>query len=567
MVPMRDKVQLATDIYLPIIKGKIPLVFIRTPYGKNMLELEGKYWARRGYACAIQDCRGRFDSEGELTPFLNEAEDGYDSIEWLAVRPWCNGKVGMIGGSYVGWVQWWAASQNPPHLVTIIPNVSPPDPHYNIPYEYGTFFIFGSIWWARILESEATADLGGATMHKINDADYSKILKTLPVIDLDEHFLGKENKYWREWIKNADNKKYWDKANFLDKLKNVSIPVFHQSGWFDGDGIGTKLNYLKMKSHDHKYQKLILGPWGHTDTATRMIGERDFGPEAAINLQREYIRWFDFWLKGIQNGINKEPMVKMFTMNSNKWHTGNSYPLEKTKMQKLYITSNGNANTEDGDGILKWVVDTSQSPYDSYTYDPADPTPAPTFYPTKSSEEKAKIVYSQEEEIKKRKEYYRKTVNERKDILTYRTEPLKEPLTICGPISAVLYASSSAKDTDWYITLSEETESGEIFSLAVGKIRAKYRNSVFDPDLLEPGKVYKYNLDLWHTGITFQTGSRIRVEVASAIFPVFSRNLNTGGHSETETDFVKAEQKIYHNKEYPSHMLLPIIPEMKNSAK
>ena len=160
-VPMRDGVKLATDIYRPS-ETQVPVVLIRTPYKKEMVELKAQYFARRGYVAAVQDCRGRFGSPGTWGPFMHEGDDGYDTIEWLAVQPWSTGKVGMIGGSYLGWVQWWAASRNPPHLATIIPNVSPPDPFYNIPYEYGTFFLLGAIWWADVLESEATADLSGA---------------------------------------------------------------------------------------------------------------------------------------------------------------------------------------------------------------------------------------------------------------------------------------------------------------------------------------------------------------------------------------------------------------------
>jgi len=566
MVAMRDKVALATDLYLPEKEGKVPAILIRTPYGKDMSELTGKYWSRRGYACAIQDCRGRFKSKGKWVPFMHEAEDGYDTVEWLAAQPWSDGKVGMIGGSYLGWVQWWAASQNPPHLVTIIPNVSPPDPHYNIPYEYGTFFLVGAIWWSKILETEATADLSGKTILDIGEADYSKILNTLPVIGVDKVLLGKENPYWRSWVQHPDNGPFWEKANFLEKLKGVNIPVFHQSGWFDGDGIGTKLNYLKMKSFGHTNQKMIVGPWGHTDTAHRSYADRDFGKDAVIDLQREYIRWFDYWLKGIQNGVTGEPLVRLFAMGSNKWHTGNTYQLETTEFKKLYLTSAGSANTGKGDGRLAWDIAAAKADSDSYVYDPADPTPDPEFYPTKSKEELKKQVVSQEAERKKQKEYHGEIAGKRQDILVYATEPLEKPLTICGPLSAIIYASSSAKDTDWFVYLSEETKDGEVFNLARGKIRARYRNSLKAPELLKPGEIVKYELDLWHTGITIPAGNKLRVEVASALFPTFSRNQNTGGQNEMETKFVKADQKLFHTAEYPSHVLLPVIPEKTEVA-
>ncbi|RPJ57311.1 MAG: CocE/NonD family hydrolase [Acidobacteria bacterium] len=567
MVPCRDGVKLATDVYLPKADGKIPLIVYRTPYGKELMELNGKYWARRGYACAIQDCRGRFKSEGNWVPFMHEAEDGHDTIEWLAGQPWCNGKVGMIGGSYLGWVQWWAASQKPAHLVTIIPNVAPPDPHYNIPFEHGAFFLLGSIWWAQILESEATADLSGAKLSEVGESDYSKILTTLPVIDLDKVLMKKENRYWRDWIGHPDNGKFWEKANFLEKLKTVNIPVFHQSGWFDGDGIGTKLNYLKMRSFGHANQKMIVGPWGHTDTSSRGMGDKDFGKDAAPDLQREYVQWFDFWLKGVKNGVDAEPMVRLFAMGSNKWLTGNTYPLEQTEFRKLLLKSGGKANTGKGDGRLVWSLPADSAEFDSYTYDPGDPTPDPSFYPTRSQEERKKIVLSNEEEKKRQEAFHRETVDKRTDILVYLTEPLEASLTFCGPLSAVLYASSSAADTDWFVTVSEEKADGKIFPLVHGKIRARYRNSMSKPEKLKPGEVVKYTLDLWHTGITIPKGDRLRVEVASALFPTFGRNLNTGGHNEMETRFVKAEQKVFHSEKYPSHVLLPVIPENGKGSK
>jgi len=313
MIPMRDGIKLSTDLYFPQVDGaaaakaassaaeskassaasKFPVILIRTPYMKEMNELPGNYFGKRGYVVAVQDCRGRFASEGTWEPFINEPEDGYDTIEWLGTREWSSGKVGMIGGSYVGWVQLWAASENPPHLTTIIPNVAPPDPFYNIPYEYGSFFILGAIWWAEILEKEATGDLSGQAMAQINERKYEKILKSLPVVELDEKILGKKNPYWRKWIEHNTNDQYWQQANFLEKLKTLDIPVFLQSGWFDGDGIGSKLNYMALKQSKNKYIKLILGPWGHSDQSYSQVGDFNFGKEAAPDLQTMYLRWFD----------------------------------------------------------------------------------------------------------------------------------------------------------------------------------------------------------------------------------------------------------------------------------
>jgi putative CocE/NonD family hydrolase len=567
-VPMRDGVKLATDIFRPEAEGTFPVIVVRTPYKKEMNELQAKYFARRGYVYAVQDCRGRFSSPGEWDPFFNEPHDGYDTIEWLAVRSWSNGKVGMIGASYLGWVQWWAARENPPHLVTIIPNVAPPDPYYNIPYEYGAFFMLGAIWWADIVEAEATADLSGQAFKKIMDTKYARLLRHLPVIDLDEKILGKQNRYWREWIEHPDNDEYWARASFLDHLEDLDIPVYHQSGWFDGDGIGSKLNYLAMAKHGHDHQKLVLGPWGHTPSATRR-GPRntDFGPHAIVDLEKSYLRWLDKWLKGVDNGIDEEPLVSLFVMETNRWLTGDVYPLPGTKFTKFYLLSKGHANTSMGDG---WLQTSPGGPgaadLDAYTYDPGDPTPDPNFYvdpedlaQDEGGDEEDEV--SVEREYNKQMAYYAKVDRERRDILVYETSPMKEPLTFAGPISAVLYASSSAEDTDWFVRLSVVGARGEVFPLVHGVIRARYRDSSSEPEMLIPGEIYEYGIDMWQTGITIPQGSILRLEVTSASFPMFSRNLNTGGHNEIETDFAVAEQEVYHSDKYPSHIVLPVIPD------
>jgi hypothetical protein len=566
-IPMRDGLELATDIYRPDAEGIFPVILVRTPYKKDMNELEAKYFARRGYVYAVQDCRGRFSSPGEWVPFFNEPEDGYDSIEWLADQPWSSGKVGMIGGSYLGWVQWWAARENPPHLATMIPNVAPPDPYYNIPYEYGAFFLWGAIWWADVLEQEATADLSGKAMSDIMDKEYAKLLRHLPVVELDEIVLGAENPYWRDWIEHPDNDQYWAQVSFLDHLENLDIPVYHQSGWFDGDGIGSKLNYLAMARHGHANQKLILGPWGHSTSATRSgPRETDFGPNATVDLERSYLRWLDRWLKGIDNGIEDEPLVNLFVMNTNKWLNGNTYPLEGTELTPMFLASDGGANTSAGDGRLIPVAPPADAPaYDTYTYDPGDPTPNPFFYQDpedfeEREEGEEKEAYSVEEKKEARLAYHAKVTSEREDILVYETPPLEEAITFAGPVSGVLYASSSARDTDWFMRLVWVDEEGGIFPLVKGVIRARYRDSFSQPALLEPGETYEYHLDMWQTGVTVPVGAKLRVEVASASYPLYSRNLNTGGHNEMETEFVTAEQKIYHDPDHPSHVLLPVIP-------
>jgi len=559
MIPMRDGVKLATDLYFP--KGldkKAPVVLIRTPYKKEIHVLDGKFYARRGYVAAVQDCRGRFDSEGEWEPMVNEKFDGYDTIEWLASQPWSDGKVGMIGGSYSGMVQVQAAATRPPHLTTIIPQVSPPDPFYNIPYEYGTFFIFGAIWWADVLEKEATKDISGKIMAEINNKKYQKILSSLPVIDLDKKVLGKKSIYWRNWIKNNYDNTFWERADFLSQLENVDIPVFLQSGWFDGDGIGTKLIYYALKKGGNKNVKVIIGPWGHTNQSSSRYGDYEFGQEAALDLQTRFLKWFDFYLKGIKNDIMDEDRIKLFVMFENKWIGGSTYPLEKTKFVPLYLSSGKSAQTSSGDGLITTVANEHGTKYDEFLYDPADPTPYPEFY-FKSDEDEKKKSFDLKELRKKVREFHQSVTEKRKDILVYQTAPLDSELTIAGPLSIILFASTTGKDTDWFAAISDVDTSGMIFQLARGGIRARFRKSVKKPELLNPGQIYEYKIDLWHTGITFKKGHRIRIEISSAQFPMFSRNLNTGGNNETDTVFVKAVQRIYHTREYPTRVIIPVV--------
>jgi hypothetical protein len=282
-----------------------------------------------------------------------------------------------------------------------------------------------------------------------------------------------------------------------------------------------------MAAYGHSNQKLTIGPWEHTDSAGRLSAKRDFGSAAAIDLQRDYLRWFDHWLKGMDNGITQEPLVSLFVMGGNRWLHGPTYPLPETQFEKLYLASGGK--------LSFMLPDGNQSP-DRYLYDPGDPTPSD-----------------------------RVATTTRTDILVYNSEPFERPYTIAGPVSAVLYGASSARDTDWFVHLLEVDQDGKASILwandSGGHIRARYRNSLAKPELLKPGEIYKYTIDLWHTGVTIAPGHRLRVEVSSAGFPLFDRNLNTGGNNETETRFVSANQTIYHDAQHPSHILLPVIPE------
>ncbi|MGH9628552.1 MAG: CocE/NonD family hydrolase [Bryobacteraceae bacterium] len=552
-IPMRDGSTLATDLFLPARQGKWPVILIRTPYNKEAEHLKARYFARRGYVVAAQDVRGRYKSKGVWDPHVHESEDAVDTIHWLASQPFSTGKIGMIGASYKAWVQWWAAIQCPPELVTIVPNVSPPDP-FDITYQQGVLFLWPTLGWILLVESGALDDISGAAYQQVMKKPYDKLIRCLPVVELDKAVLGKRVEYWRNWIEHPVNDDYWQRVSFHDRLANVTIPVFHQSGWFDYDGIGTKRNYLKMASLGRPYQKLVIGPWGHTDEPQACAGGKDSGQEAAIDLRREYLRWFDYWLKGIDNGIASEPLVRLFVMGANRWIRAGAYPLPQTRWEKWYLASGGRANTSLGDGVLSRSVPVQEAEADRFRYNPGDPTPDPCSTGISVNQSRNGHPFSQHEKL----------VRSRDDILVYTSSSFTRPRTFVGPLSAVVYASSSAPDTDWHVRLMEVEADGKISVLAHGTVRARYRLSTKTPKLLQPGRVYRFDIDLCHIGVRIAAGSRLRVEVASAAFPTCSRNLNTGGHNEKDTRFVVAGQTVYHTRRYPSHVLLPFVPGVRS---
>ncbi len=544
-IPMRDGIKLATDLYFPDeVDKSLPVILMRTPYNKGMLKDYGIYFSRQGYIFAIQDVRGRFKSQGEWEPFINEGEDGYDTIEWLAAQDWSTGKIGMYGGSYSGSAQFAAAILKPPHLVTLIPNITSAMPFDNMPYEGGVLVMGGDIRWVDIVENSKTVEDIQKKAQEVLTKDWYSLLSDLPVIDLDKKILGKELPYWRQWIKHNTDDSYWEKVHFLEKLQDLDIPVFLQSGWYDPGNRGTKLAYSNLKQSKNKYIKMVMGPWAHSDQSSKYLYGQDLGEDADIGLIALYIKWFDYWLKGKDNGIIKEPLVQVFNFGPNNWLKADTYPLPDTSFVKYYITSENGANTANGDGKLQLQQSSSNKEYDTYTYDPGDPSPC-------------FIDFLKKRALKS----YSDLVSSREDILVYETVPFDEPHTIAGPISATLYASSSAKDTDWCVTLYVVGENGEISPVGMtwGVLRARFRNSMSTPEFLEKDKVYEFTIDLSHTGNTFSKGESIRMEISSASFPEYSRNLNTGGHSEMETEYVSAVQKIYQNEKYPSHLLLPVI--------
>ncbi len=540
---MRDGVRLSSDIYRPETEGRFPVVLTRSPYmtaegfQKRFAEL-ARFFAANGYVFVIQDCRGKNDSEGTFHPFFDDPRDGFDTLRWCGQQEWSNARLGTMGASYQAWNQWATATLNPPNLQAMICIVALPDPVINVPFQNGALVLWMAEWMAMV-EGKRNTDP--------SIYDSMKLYNHLPLKTMDEQF-GRKSKFWQNWISHPSADEYWKPSFYQNKFGNIDVPVLHISGWYDDDLIGTHINYTSMRKEAksekaRENQKLIIGPWPHHVNLTRELDGIDFGESALIDLRRIQLDWFDFWLKDMENGIMKQPKVDIFTMGENSWRKAESWPLDGTKYVNYFIHSEGDANTSLGDGKLLTTTPSHEEPNDSYTYDPSDP--CPNIFVTDLAPAEGPLD--------------QRAIERRDDVLVYSTPALQSNLDVTGPVSVKLFASSSARDTDFWAQLTDVLPNGYSMHLTEGIIRGRYRNSLEKPELLESGKVYEFDINLWITSNMFQRDHRVRLDISSSSFPKYDRNPNTGNEFGKDTSLKSAEQKIYHSKEYPSHISLPIV--------
>ncbi len=556
-VQMRDGARLVVDIFRPDAEGRFPAVLCQTPYNKNGLATRAKWFAERGYVVVNSDSRGRFESEGDWDPFSAlHKSDGYDLVEWIARQPWCNGRVGAYGLSYMGWTQWWTATQAPPSLKCIVPEVAPPDQFHNGPYQNGALVCWAIDWAGamagRTPNSRGKGAYGGFAANR--ETEYM----LTPYIELDDRRKHGHTKWYDTWIRqNLASGEYWRAISYQnpEDYAKVTVPSLAISGWFDANFPGTPMNYLAMKQHgatpEARRPRLVIGPWQHIINRSQTAADVDFGPQAIIEWDGYVCRWFDQHLKQIDTGILTDPPVHVFVMGRNQWRAASDWPLPGTKWTKYYLHSGGKANGSAGDGSLSTEPPADEPP-DRYTYDPADPTPSAGF--TNGHIDGPRDI---------------STSAARPDVLVYTTPPLEEEVEVVGPITAKLHAATSAGDTDWMVRLVDVHPDGYAAFLCEGLMRARHRDPAndgrFNADRLstiEPGKIYPYTIEFWRaTGNAFAKGHRIRIEISSSYFPYYLRNLNTGADNiGLETQSVVAKQTIHHDRNAPSHVLLPIIP-------
>ena len=576
-VPMRDGVRLSTDLYHPDgASGSLPVILIRTPYDKGAFRAGFlgdvvRMFVGQGYVVAVQDKRGRFESEGIYSLAVKEDVDGYDTVEWLAGQSWSNGKVGTYGCSDLGDAQVWMAPARPPSLAAMIPQASgsvlgPADNIYRYfgTYNGGAFHLAAAAGWmvgngskvffqppSHVSDEEFSRIAHHFSPGPVNApaVDLNSIMQSLPLVDM----MKKANRPYTDWesIVTYDlADPWWDQFPYYKGHEQIDVPSLFINSWHDF-GVNETLwefNYFRenaVSGTARDNQFVVISPTPHCASerirAPTKVGERDLG-DARYDFWTLYVRWYDRWLKGEHNGVTDMPRVQYYLMGKNEWRAADEWPITDTRFTKYYLTSGGRANSLNGDGVLSTEPPRAEA-IDRFTYDPASPVPSMSG------------SYGMTEGF-----YDQRPVEERDDVLVYTTPPLADGFELTGPITATLYVSSDARDTDFTAKLVDVQPDGTAYFLQEGILRARYREGFHRKVFMKQGEVHELTISLDATSNYFPAGHRIRLEVSSSNFPRFDRNLNTGGSHYDEVEWVVAHNAVHHSAQYPSHVVLPIVP-------
>lgn len=560
MVAMRDGVRLATDTYRLQGADPAPVLLSRTPYDKEHALTGSTTFdilraVQAGYAVVVQDVRGRYASEGTFNPMFQETYDGLDTIAWAASQPWSRGVVGTFGGSYVGGTQWLPAREQPPALQAMVPAVTFSNMYEGNMYQGGAKVLHDLRWVvANIIPGEIQRRMmhGGTSPEGAASLDVNAVLSEMPLAD--HPLIHKLAPFYRDWLAHSTPDAYWHPGSPDTGYEQITAPALNISGWYDIFLWSTFQNYLGMRQQGGSEQaphnqRVIIGPWTHMNFSGS-FPEREFGALAsseAIDLPGIQLRWFDRWLKNMENGIDQEPPVMLFVMGIDQWRTETAWPLPDTQYRAYYLHSAGQANTLDGDGILSTEPQGDEPP-DVYLYNPLRPVPTVG----------GQVILPGANAMGPRDQ---RVVETRDDVLVYSTPVLDQPVEVTGPIELRLFVASSARDTDFTGKLVDVDPNGRAMILTEGILRARYRNSFTMPELLDPDAIYELRINLWATANVFLPGHRIRLEVSSSNFPRFARNSNTGGDiaHEAASAYRPAINRVLHDAAHPSCVILPII--------
>ncbi|MEP6714001.1 MAG: CocE/NonD family hydrolase [Terriglobia bacterium] len=534
-VPMRDGVRLSANVFRPAASIRYPTILLRTPYGKGReLTLNYLSFVERGYAVVVQDVRGRYLSGGEFEPINQEVNDGDDTLNWIAAQPWSDGGVGMYGGSYLGIAQWKAALSHNPHLKAIFPYVSGDDDYRDRFYSPGGAMKLGHrlLWIAENMRAPDYVE-----------PDFRKYIWMMPERLADTLAAGLPTSLWQEVASHPEYDKFWKTGSVREHLKDIHVPVYSFGGWYDNYVEGD-LEAFETLSKSNPQDRITVGPWPHIFSSP--FASVTYGKSATVPLRPLQLGWFDRWLKG-RDAVEPGHPVRIFVMGTDKWRDEDEWPLARARPVKLYLSARNHANSIYGDGVLGGEQDKS-APADTFVYDPGKPVPTrggavccdAKVFPWGPMDQLA--------------------VEKRSDVLVYTTPPLDSDMEVTGPIKLVLFASSTAPDTDFTAKLVDVFPDGEARNLTDGILRVRYRDSLEHAKLMTPGQVYRLNIDVGVTSNVFRAKHRIRLEISSSNFPRYDRNPNTGGAVADERQLRKATQTVYHDRDRHSYLLVPVIP-------
>lgn len=552
-VPMRDGVVLRADLYRPREGGPFPVLVYRTPYGKDEVVTDYTTAHRavaRGYAVLVQDVRGRYASAGTFDAYRQEGADGYDTIEWAAVQAWSNGAVGMFGLSYPAAVQWLAAMESPPHLKAIVPAMTFASPRQ--------FFYSGGVWdqsWAAWTWFNIAPDLrvrlgapGPRTYEEAREAwrtDEQRVIAQRPLLDLPD-FKGVAPWYY-EWMRREPTDAWWDWAELTGRYDRTDAAVLNLSGWHDEayGPHGATRNFrglVASRPPGSSRSALLIGPWVHgvDATARTRSGEREFGPSAVIDYDEIVLRWMDRWVRGMDNGVERAPPVRVFVMGANRWREASAWPIPGLVPDTLWFAPGGRLADRAPD---------ARGGASSFVSDPDEPVRDPHNAEYGAHDFRA--------------------LAERRDLLTFETAPFTAPVEVVGEISVELTLETDARDVDIYARILDVAPDGTAYNLmspGLELLRASYREPEKGRQLLVPGRTYRLRLGDLLTANEFHAGHRLRIHIMGAFQPHFSINLQTGESERTSAVAQKARITIRHDAMHQSRVIIPVVPRSRATS-
>ncbi|HYK91703.1 MAG TPA: CocE/NonD family hydrolase [Acidobacteriota bacterium] len=585
MVPMKDGVRLATDLYFPAragarLEGKFPAIMERTPYNKDGSAGWAAYYVGRGYVCIAQDTRGRYNSEGIWHMMTDDSPDGFDTASWIVKQPWSDGGFATIGTSYPGGTQHALAISNPPGLKAMVPVDAVANAGY-FGMRYGGAFELRFMNWIFAMTSAAGSrearDPGTRAILEDTGRNVRQYLLSLPLRKgMTPIHLAPEYEDWLVYaMGHGENDAYWRQPGFgvIDQMATYKdVPVYLIGGWYDSWARQTTMTYMALAKNKKSPDKVILGPWIHGQHTRSGHGQVDFGAAAAIDGMELRLRWYDRWLRGIQNRVENEAPVKIFVMGGGSeaktdegrhlhggvWRDEREWPLARTRFTPYYLHA---------DGLLGPERPKEQESRSTYDFDPRNPIPTIGGNTSSANGIMLQGAWDQKcgEHVWNCKDSL--PLSSRRDILVFVTPPLDEDVEVTGPIDVKLWASSSSLDTDFTAKLldvhppSADFPGGIDMNLEDGIIRARFRNSLERQELMKPDTIYEFTIQLYPTSNVFKAGHRIRLDISSSNFPRFDVNPNTGEPLNSHRRVVTATNTVYHDVAHPSHVILPIIPK------